>query len=239
MIEGIVEDMELSLHKENLKKYLQRQLENHFPDRKTGKYFRGKDVDHAFDMGLCRLENCFKHVILPAYSNDAGQTFFSHLHSDQYAQFLYYFMNSLWKESQNRLICDKTMLLLRDLNGIFMTYKCEMPDIFLFQHAVGTVVGNAVFSDYLLILQNVTINTGVEQDRLGTVKIGRGVTRSPGAKIISDEPIGDRVNIGVDAVVYKTKIENDKTVIRDREGKIVIRDNKFCMAQRHFRDVIT
>lgn len=227
--------MDISLKKQDLKLYLKNQLEYHFPDGLTQRYYEGEDVDFAFEEALCRLENCFKYVALPAYSNEKGQTFFSHLHSDQYAQFLYYFMNSLWKRSQNRIICDKTMLLLRELNSIFVTYKCEMPDIFLFQHTVGTVIGNAQYSDYLLILQNVTINTGVDKERLGTLKLGKGVSLLPGAKIISDEPIGDRVNIGVDAVVYKTAIENDKSVIRDRNGKIVVMDSNFCMAAKHFR----
>lgn len=227
--------MELSLKKQDLKLYLKNQLEYHFPDGLTQRYYEGEDVDSAFEEALYRLENCFQYVTLPAYSNEKGQTFFSHLHSDQYAQFLYYFMNSLWKRSQNRLICDKTMLLLRELNSIFMTYKCEMPDIFLFQHTVGTVIGNAQYSDYLLILQNVTINTGVEKDCLGTLKLGKGVSLLTGAKIISDEPIGDRVNIGVDAVVYKSAIESDKSVIRDRNGKIVVKDSNFCAAAQYFR----
>lgn len=228
--------MELSLEKQDLKLYLKNQLENHFPDGLTKRYYEGEDVDFAFEEALYRLENCFKYIALPAYSNEDGsQTFFSHLHSDQYAQFLYFFMNSLWKRSQNRIICDKTMLLLRELNSIFMTYKCEMPDIFLFSHAVGTVIGNAQYSDYLLVLQNVTINTGVEKERMGTLKLGKGVSLLAGAKIISDEPIGDRVNIGVDAVVYKKAIEDDKSVIRDRNGKIVMMDSKFCLAHQAFR----
>lgn len=228
--------MELSLGTDQLKTFLKYQLENHFPDGLTEKGFGGKDIDRAMDMALYRLEKCFRAVILPAYSDDRGNTFFNHLHSDQYAQFLYFFMNSLWKESENKLICDKVMLLLRDLNGIFMTYKCEMPDIFLLLHAVGTVIGNVKFSDYLVILQNVTINTGV--DNLGTLKIGKGVTFCAGSKVIGDEPIGDRVNVGVDAVIYKTRVDNDKSVIRAYDGSIQIKKSNFCMAQRHFRDEI-
>lgn len=231
--------MEISLTEQDLKLFLRNQLENHFPDGLTTKYWKGKDVDVAFEEALFRLENCFKHVALPAYSDEHGRTFFSHLHSDQYAQFLYYFMNSLWKKSQNRIICDKTMLLLRELNSIFLTYKCNMPDIFLFQHAVGTVIGNAQYSDYLLILQNVTINTGVEKNPPGGgLKLGKGVALLAGAKIISDEPIGDRVNIGVGAVVYKMEVPSDKSVIRDRDGKIVVKNSNFCMAAEHFRDNI-
>ena len=198
----------------------------------THKYFKGNDVSIAFKTAIERTENSFKHIKLCAYSDDSGQTFLSHLHSDQYAQFLYFFMNSLWKESQNRIICDKTMLLLRALNSIFISYKCEMPDIFSFQHAVGSVIGNSCYSDYMTIFQNVTINTG-------TLKIGKGVTLFSGAKIIGDEPIGDRVNIGVNAVVYKKRIESDKSVILNSEGKTVIIDNNLCYAKMLFRgDII-
>ena len=85
--------MELSLKKEDLKMYLDTQLKTFFPDNNN---MKGKDIDIAFDMGLERLENCFKYITFSAYCTDDGQTHFSHLHADQYAQFLYFFSNSLW-----------------------------------------------------------------------------------------------------------------------------------------------
>lgn len=84
--------MELSLEKNDLKEYLNRQLSYFFPDQYQ---MKGKDVDAAFELGLERLENCFKFLTHPQYCDDNGQTYFSHLHGDQYAQFLYYFSNSL------------------------------------------------------------------------------------------------------------------------------------------------
>ncbi len=45
-----------------------------------------------------------------------------------------------------------------------MTYKCKLPKIFVFYHAVGSVIGNADYSDYLVVFQNVTINTALDQN---------------------------------------------------------------------------
>ena len=88
--------MEISLSKSELLEYIDRQLFYFFPDNYR---LRGNDVKSAFDLALNRLENCFKYISFPAYCNQNGQTFFSHLHSDQYSQFIYYFANSLWKTS--------------------------------------------------------------------------------------------------------------------------------------------
>lgn len=230
--------MILTLPENELKHYLGKQLEHFFPDGLTEKYYKGKDIDIALDLALERLENCFKHINNPAYSDESGQTYFSYLHSDQYSQFLCFFMNSLWKASQNRNICDKIILLNRALNGIFVSYKCELPDIFFFGHPVGTILGNARYSDYLYVSQNVTVNTGGNGGKSLTPELGKGLFLAAGAKIIGDEKIGDRVAIGVDAVVYKREIGNDKLVIRDENGNIVVKENKKCIQQSFFRTAI-
>lgn len=231
-------NMVTTLSTDELKGYLARQLEIFFPDGTTDKYFKGSDVDFALQLALERLENCFKHINYKGYSDDNGQTYFSHLHSDQYSHFLYYFMNSLWEESANKVICDKVLLLNKFLNNIFVSYKCKLPDIFLIDHPIGTVLGNAEYSDYLCVLQNVTVNTGESADGSLAPKLGKGLFLCAGAKIIGNETIGDRVTLGVDAVVYKRAIGNDKLVIRDAEGKIRIKDSTKCIAQMVFRTTI-
>lgn len=121
------ENMQLSMDKDELKYYLKNQLSHFFPDEYR---MEGKDIDTAFELGLYRLENCFKYLTFPAYCDESGQTYFSHLHGDQYAQFLYYFSNSLWGVSENKPICDKLMYLNRLLNNFFFSYKGKLPDIF-------------------------------------------------------------------------------------------------------------
>lgn len=229
--------MELSLCENDLKNYLASQLNTFFPD---GKQMVGKDVDLAFKTALDRLENCFKHITFPAYCTDDGQTFFSHLHADQYAQFLYFYSNSLWTISQNRNICDKVMYLNRILNNFMFSYKANLPDIFFLGHPVGSILGNAVYSDYLVVFQNVTINTSQDSNGNPAPILGKGLFLGAGAKIIGNKKIGDRVSISVNTVVYNQRIDDDKVVITDINGNTVIKDRvkEKCMAQNYFRDKI-
>ena len=225
--------MVMSLKKDELKSYIHKQIENFFPDQYS---LEGKDVDAAFDLGLERLENCFKYVTFQSYCDQKGQTFFSHMHADQYAQFLYYFSNSLWELSENKAVCDKLINLNRTLHGFFFSYKGKLPDIFLFGHPVGSIIGNAVYHDFLVIFQNVTINTANDQEGNPAPILGKGLFLGAGSKIIGNQPIGDRVSIGVDALVYNQSIGNDKVVIRSSDGHVLIKERRKeqCMAQRYF-----
>lgn len=226
--------MQLSLSSNELKDYMKKQLLTFFPD---GYAMEGKDVDIAFALGLERLENCFKYITFPAYSSEDGQTFFSHLHADQYAQFLYYFSNSLWETSQNKPICDKLMYLNRALNNFFFSYKGKLPDIFFLGHPVGTILGNAVYNDFLVVFQNVTVNTSEDVNGQPAPIIGKGVFLGAGAKIIGNKPIGNRVSISVDAVVYNQEIPDDRVVLKNSMGEVIVQDRRKsqCMAQNYFR----
>lgn len=226
--------MQLSMSKGELKAYLKNQLSTFFPDKYV---MEGQDIDIAFDLGLERLENCFKYLTFPAYCDDQGQTYFSHLHADQYGQFLYYFANSLWKTSENKAICDKLMYLNRVLNNFFFSYKGKLPDIFFLGHPVGTILGNAVYNDFLVVFQNVTINTSNDEAGNPAPVLGKGLFMGAGAKIIGNKPVGSRVSISVDTVVYDKAIADDKVVITNDRGETVIKDRrkKECMAQNYFR----
>ena len=100
-----------------------------------------------------------------------------------------------------------------------------MPNIFLLNHPVGSIIGNAIYSDGLCISQNVTINTHTDKDKNLDLYLGKGVYLSPGAKIIGNAKIGDRVSIGVNAIVYNEEIQDDMVVVNEN-GKNIIRKRK-------------
>lgn len=60
---------------------------------------------------------------------------------DQYSAFLYLYANSVWRLGGNKILADKLVLLNRALSGMWCSYKNNLPDIFVFGHAVGTVLG--------------------------------------------------------------------------------------------------
>ena len=173
--------MVLSLEKSEFKNYLIRQTENTFPDGNTKKEFSDLKFDAAFEEALQRCEKCFSHIKVRNYQKN-GNPLLNYLHLDQYSTFLYYLSNSLWKMSANKSLCDKLGLLNRSLSSCWFSYKCNLPDIFLLTHPVGSVIGNTnvTYSDFLVIMQNVTIN-GASDTKLD---IGKGVFLGAGCKII-------------------------------------------------------
>ncbi len=225
--------MILSLPQDELLDYVRKQCAHFYPD---GNELRGADVEAAFRLALDRSEHCFNAIIHPGYHDAEGNTVFSHLHGDQYAQFLWFFGNSLWKLSQNRPLCDKLLLLNRSLFTLFISYKCLLPDYFMLAHPFGTILGNASYSDFLVVSQGVTVNT--EQDENGNPApvLGKGLFLGAHAKIIGRQPVGDRVSIGVGAMVFDQAIPDDSVVICEKDDHCAIRPRKRpeCMAQSYF-----
>lgn len=223
--------MELSLSRTDLICYLKYQTEHFFPDKYS---FAGEDITKAVDLALDRLEYCYKFIRLPAYNRD-GQTYFSHLHGDQYGQFLYYLMNSLWNLSQNKPICDKLVQLNRMLSGSFFTYNAGLPDIFCWAHPVGTVLGNAKYGNFFVCRHNCTIATQNKLDADGKpLSIGEGLHLGAGAGIYTNNiHIGDRVAIGAGTSVYREKkIESDTLVVNKGGGNTYIKLDKRTYNQR-------
>lgn len=207
--------MELSLSKQDLLKYIALQMDHFFPDKY---YLKGNDVSSALELALERLEYCYQHICVKAY-NDEKQTYFSHLHGDQYSQFLYYFSNSLWSISENKPLCDKMVQLNRCLSGMFYSYNSGLPDIFYFSHPVGSVLGKAKYGNYFSCRQNCTIAT-----QYGEKQFGEWLFLGAGASILdTDIEIGERVIIGGGTTVYGKgiKLKSDTIVYRDANGKIL------------------
>ena len=224
--------MILSLSQNELFSFIEKQVNHLFPD---GVRFDGSDVRKAFSLALDRLENSMSVVTLPGYHDASGQTTFSHMHADQYAQLLYFIGNSLWNQNQNRAVCDKLLAMNRTLFSLFLSYKCKMPDHFVLGHPIGTILGNADYGDYLVVFQGVTVNT--EQDEYGQAAphLGRGLFLGAHSKIIGKQTVGDRVSIGVGAMLFKDDVPNDSVVLLEN-GKTVVRPRKKanCKAQDYF-----
>lgn len=218
--------MNLSIPQAELKNYLGKQLEYFFPDNV---YFRGGDVDKAFSLALDKMEYCCSHINFRHFCVD-GEVNFKHNYSDQYSMFLYFVSKSLWELSENRPICDKLVLLNRSLHSILVPYTVNLPDIFLFVHPIGSILGNVEYSNYLVILQEVTINTDEN------VRLGEGVFLSAGSKIIGNSKIGDRSSVGVNTVVHNCEVPNDSIIYTNSDGKIIIKPRtKECRAQSYFK----
>ncbi len=233
--------MVCSLAQDELFDYVRNQAKHFFPDKYS---LDGQDVKCAFHMALERLEKCFEPISIHGYHDAEGNTVFSHLHGDQYATFLYFFGNSLWRRSQNVPLCDKLLQLNRVMYSLFISYKCQMPDIFFLDHPIGTVLGNASYGNYLVVLHGVTVNTHSDvmdrplSDSQGRALpiLGKGVFLSAGSMVLGGLPVGDRVSVAANTVIHEREIPDDSIVTPRAEGGIQIcpRKKSVCKAQECF-----
>jgi len=223
--------MYLSLSKAELLSYVQAQAEHFFPDHYR---LEGTDVKAAFQDSLDRTEECLKVIAYPHYHDEAGNTLFSHLHADQYATFLYFFANSLWHRSQNKLLCDKLLQMNRILFSVFISYKCNLPEHFLLAHPIGTILGNVEYHDFLAVFQGVTVNSYGKRGE-PPPRLGRGLFLGAHAKIFGSEPIGDYVTIGANTTVFRQAIpSNSFAVCKNGVFTVEPRAQEHCTAQRCF-----
>ena len=216
--------MIISLSEDKLLEYIVKQVNNFFPDKEVE---INQDIKKSFRLSLLRMEYCFSLLGLPLAKY--------HLHTDQYLQFLYFWANTHWRMGYNENFSKKLGNLHRYLSGMFLSYKCELPDIFFIYHSVGTVIGNAYYNNFLVISQSVTINTGDIIENKRRPVLGKGLYLGTHAKIIGNQEIGNYVSIGVEATSYKEDVPSNSTIIR-YEGKDLVRERKntLCYAQRFF-----
>ena len=88
--------------------YVGRQLAIYFPDDIDSRLVLKKNIEEAHE----RLMYSMSKVKLRGYSQ------FNYLHSDLYAQFLYFLSNSVWKNSQDAGVASKLFYL----NAQILTY---------------------------------------------------------------------------------------------------------------------
>ena len=139
-------DFHPSLSKVELAAYVRAQLDASFPDGNRDPL--GIYVDEAME----RVRHCFKDIHIKRYRHK-NSILFDHLNGDQYCSFIYLLSRVALENGGSESLCSKLYLLNKRMFGLDIMYDIKMPDIFYFQHPVGTVLGRANYSDYLVVYQ--------------------------------------------------------------------------------------
>lgn len=193
-----------TLEKRELTEYVKRQLTYFFPDNDEI-----RQLDSVMAESLERLGHCLSAVAdVRFYRN--GEAFFNHLHSDQYAMFLYLLSNTLFQRYGLSSICEKLFFLNKALYGIDVFCEVELPRIFLFCHAGGTVLGRARYSDYFIVYQNCTV--GSARAAKGAIRgeypiLGKHCSLYVGSAIMGACRIGDNCKISANSVIMNKKLK--------------------------------
>ncbi len=224
--------MQLSLSRQDLQKYIARQLNNFYPDNDIVDL---NGSGHIIDIALDRLEYCFKKVAYPARYNKDGQALFNHLYADHYLVFIWFLANTFWKEKQDDKIANKLYYLNKTLHAFDCMYDTGLPDIFLVFHGAGTMLGKANYSNYFVCLQGCTI--GSNKGFYPT--FGNGVALAAHSCVIGKCHIGDGVSISAFASIYEKDIPGDTVAFTNSEsGGLVLKPSKNSYSQQFFNEDI-
>jgi serine O-acetyltransferase len=208
-----VNSLRLSLPAEALTDYVQAQVRNFFPDGHGVSVIAGyvpaalERLRHAIDCVRAR------------YFRDNGVSTFSHLNNDQYAMFLYLLAHEIARHEGGGGVCDKLFGLNKALHGLDCYYGIDLPEVFLFCHPVGTVLGRAKYSDFFLVYQNCTVGSNHDTDH---PVIGRCVALYKGSSVLGASRIGNNCKIAADATVMDQDVP-DGSIYFGRMGSSQIK----------------
>ena len=166
-----------------------------------------------------RLERCFAPNPNKYYHRE-GQTWFNPFHSGQYNVFLYFVSNEIWKAG-NSLLADKVYYLNKALNGDDLFYEVELPEFFMLDHPLGSVMGRAKYDNGFSFSQCCTVgnNRGVYP------VIGKNVKMCAYSSILGDCHIGDNVTLGANACVKDEDVPANSLVF-GQSPHLIIKENK-------------
>lgn len=218
--------MKTALSVEQLAAYVARQVSSLFPDREV----RGAELRRPVETALARLAQALGGMTdkyLPAGSERA----FNHRNTDHYAMFLYLVSNSVFREGGTPELAEKAYALNKALHALDLYYEVALPDIFFFQHPVGTVLGRARYSNYFAVYQRCTIGG---KDRVYP-EIGEGVVMYGGSAIIGKCRIGNNVWLSTGTVVLQQDVP-DNSVVFGQSPSLTIKPTRRDVCRDFFHE---
>ena len=220
--------MRTTLSRDELTSYVTRQADALFPDGRVGVDGLAAPIARALE----RTEHCFSRISRK-YFREAGETLFDHLHTDQYAMFLYLLANSIHRMSGDPRLASKIYGLNKALHGVDAFYEVELPEVFAFQHPVGTVLGRAGYGNYFFVYQRCSVGS----DLAGTYPtIGEGVVMFGGSAIVGASTVGDNCWLSIGALVMDAAVPPG-SVVFGRSPDLTVRPTQRDVVRDLFGNV--
>ena len=171
--------------------YTSAQLNTFFPD---GRPVSARELRQCTDAALQRLDFTLQRSVTDEPRLDV-------LHSDRYCMYLYLLSNTIFKHTGEIRLASKLFYLNKTLHAFNCMYDTQLPDIFLLIHVVGTVLGKAQYSNYLVVGQNCTVGAirgeypvlgerlilGAGASIIGKCRVGDDVMLAPGAQVLMQD----------------------------------------------------
>ncbi len=216
-----IAEMQMAISIDNLNDLVAKQLNNLFQFEMVEE---GEVLKKGILESLRRSEVCFAGAVKKSkYFSRNGAIYFNPFHSVQYAIFLYYLSNSIAALDKDfGSLADRIYYLNKSLNGLDLFYEVEMPNVFYFDHPVGSVMGRAKYGELFSFAQCCTVGN----NKGNYPVLGRNVQMFPGSKIVGDCRIGDCVVLSANSYIIDTDIPSFSLVFGESPNLTVKKMNE-------------
>ena len=190
----------------------------------------GRLLDVHLDQALERTARCFAEVDNKHFRDASGEPVFNIYNTNQYAVFLY-FVSHVAGSGGDAELASKAYYLNKALNSCDLYFEIQLPRVFFFEHPIGTVLGRARYSPYLVVQQNCTVGgNGRDYPTLGEF-----VWLFAGATVIGDCTIGNNVFVAAGTMIKDEDVP-DHSIVFGQSPNLVIkeRDPAYFAARRPF-----
>jgi len=204
--------------------YLSKQIEHFFPD---GQSPTQTEIAKVHEVVTGRLRRCFTEISNKYYAGPI-ENIFSVLHGDHYAMYLYLAGRAAYEHVGNENLAAKCFLLNKALHGIDAFYKIKLPEIFLFVHPVGTILGNAEYADFFCVYQGCTVGSKLD---MGYPKFHGPAIMYSNSSLIGDCQIGKFAVLGAGASLVDEKVADEETVFGLFPANSRKKTNPVCFEQ--------
>jgi len=195
--------MNISIKKNQLFDFIINQINFHFKDNMKVKK---SDILSCLNLALDKTVFCFSKINDKYYYDKSNKKInFNHLNSDHLATFLYFLSYDCFDKKKRISICDKIYYLNKSLNSVDIYYQVKLPDIFLLVHPVGTVLGRAIYEDYLMVYQGVNVGS----NKANSPKFSKFTILRPSSTILGKCHIGLNCEIAAGSILIDQNLSKN------------------------------
>ncbi len=178
--------------------------------------------------GVCADLNCYQDIVLERlgkcfsycgnkYYFDNGEFIFSPFHSVQYAIYLYYLANTIYRKEGKNDLSGQLYYLNKVMNSVDWYYEISLPDIFCAEHPLSSVMGRATYSNKFFFYQGCTV--GGNKGKYPY--IGENVIMYSNTTVIGDTKIGNNVVISTGSTIKDENIPSNSIVFGQSPNLII------------------
>lgn len=157
---------------------------------------------------------------------------FSILNTSVYAVFLYYLGHHIGNRG-GVLLADKLYYLNKIMNSVEWYWNIKLPEHFIVEHPVGSVLGKGNYGDYFSIYQGVTVGERLKKDITSWPVFGHHVIMFANSSVIGDCNIGNWVVLSSNSMIMNENIPNC-SIVFGQSPRLIIKTYEENEIKKYF-----